>query len=79
MKNTAMTRYEMEQKVREYVTGDSHRLEDYSDIEICCIKDKEDALIAMDKRIKVTPTEELMAFCVAIDTNTVDYMTHGCR
>lgn len=29
-----MTRYEMEQKVKDYITSDDHKLEDYSDIEI---------------------------------------------
>lgn len=74
-----MTRYEMEQKVKEYVTHDIHCLEDYSDIEICCEADKEDALVLMDERVENSTDEELMAFCKAIDTDTVDYMTHGCR
>lgn len=74
-----MTRYEMEKKVKEYVTSDTHNLEDYSDIEICCISDYADAIMLMDKRIKRSTDEELECFCKAIDTDTVDYMTHGCR
>lgn len=74
-----MTRYEMEQKVKEYITVSTHRLEDYSDIEICCEADREDALRLMDERVEYSTCEELKAFCEAIDTHTVDYMTHGCR
>ena len=74
-----MTRYEMEQRVKNYVTEDTHKLEDYSDIEICCIEDYHDALVLIEERIKHSTNEELMAFCNAIDTNTVDYMIHGCR
>lgn len=74
-----MTRYEMEQKVKEYVTSDAHKLEDYSDIEICCADDYNDALTLMDKRVVHSTNEELEDFCNAIDTNTVDYFRHGCR
>ena len=74
-----MTRYEMEQKVKDYVTSDTHKLEDYSDIEICCKADREDALRLMDERVEHSTDAELMAFCEAIDTHTVDYMKHGCR
>lgn len=74
-----MTRYEMEQKVKEYITSDDHRLEDYSDIEICCKRDYGDAYALMDERVEHSTDEELMDFCKAIDTHTVDYMTHGCR
>ena len=74
-----MTRYEMEEKVKDYITVSTHRLEDYSDIEICCEADREDALRLMDERVEHSTDEELMAFCEAIDTHTVDYMTHGCR
>ena len=74
-----MTRYEMEQKVKDYITSDDHRLEDYSDIEICSKRDYGDAYELMDKRVKHSTDEELMAFCNAIDTDTVDYMVHGCR
>lgn len=74
-----MTRYEMEQKVKDYITSDTHKLEDYSDIEICCEADREDALRLMDERVENSTDEELEAFCKAIDTHTVDYMTHGCR
>ena len=74
-----MTRYEAEQKVKEYITSDDHKLEDYSDIEICSSIDYYDALVLMDERIESSTDEELIAFCEAIDTDTVDYMTHGCR
>lgn len=74
-----MTRYEMEQKVKDYITSDNHKLEDYSDIEICDRTDYYDALILMDERVENSTDEELIAFCKAIDTHTVDYMTHGCR
>ena len=69
----------MEHKVKEYVTGDTHRLEDYSNIEICCEADREDALRLMDERVENSTYEELKAFCEAINKGTVDYMTHGCR
>lgn len=74
-----MIRYEMEHKIKSYITSDIHKLEDYSDIEICNSSDKEDALKIMDIRIKNSTFEELELFCKAIDNNTVDYMTHGCR
>ena len=74
-----MKRYEMEQKIKEYVTSDTHKLEDYSDIEICCEDDYCEALELMDKRIRNSSDEELECFCKAIDNDTVDYMTHGCR
>ena len=79
MEDLIMTRYEMELKVKEYVTGDTHKLEDYSDIEICCEADREDALRLMDDRIANTSDAKLKEFCNAIKTNTVDYMIHGCR
>lgn len=74
-----MTRYEMEQKVKDYIRSDDHKLEDYSDIEICCSNDYDDALELMNERIKQLTDAELVAFCNAIDTHTVDYMVHGCR
>lgn len=74
-----MTRFEMEAKVKDYITYDDHRLEDYSDIEICCRDDYYDALELMDERVENSTDEELEDFCKAIDTHTVDYMTHGCR
>lgn len=74
-----MKRFEMEEKVREYVTSSLHKLEDYTDIEICCTRDKKDALVLLDCRIASLSIEELEDFCNAIDTNTVDYMIHGCR
>ena len=74
-----MTRYEMEQKVKDYITSDTHKLEDYSDIEICCEADREDALRLMDERVENSTDTELENFCKAIDTHTVDYMIHGCR
>ena len=74
-----MTRYEMEEKVKDYIASDDHKLEDYSDIEICCSEDCYDALRLMDERVESSTDEELMAFCEAIDTHTVDYMIHGCR
>lgn len=74
-----ITRRDMEQKVREYITSDTHKLEDYSDIEICCEADREDALRIMDFRIANSSIEQLENFCKAIDTHTVDYMIHGCR
>ena len=74
-----MTRYEMEQKVKDYILSDDHNLEDYSDIEICCIGDYDDAYEEMETRIKYSTDEELEDFCNAIDTDTVDYFKHGCR
>lgn len=74
-----MTRYEMEQNVKEYITSDTHKLEDYSDIEICCDADYNDAYEKMETRIKCSTDEELEDFCNAIDTDTVDYFKHGCR
>ena len=74
-----MTRYEMEQKVKNYVISDDHKLEDYSDIEICSVEDKEDALKVMNERIKSSSGDELKAFCDAIESDTVDYIMHGCR
>ena len=74
-----MTRYEMEQKVKNYITSDDHKLEDYSDIEICDRTDYYDALILMDERIGHSTDEKLKCFCKAIDNGTVDYFTHGCR
>ena len=74
-----MTRYEMEQKVKDYITVSTHRLEDYSDIEICCEADREDALRIMNFRVANSSIEQLENFCKAIDTDTVDYMVHGCR
>ena len=74
-----MTRYEMEQKVKDYITSDNHKLEDYSDIEICCRDDYYDALRLMDERVEHSTDEELMAFCEALDAYAVDYMIHGCR
>lgn len=74
-----MTRFEMILKVRDYITSDTHKLEDYSDIEICCEADRKDALELMDKRIDNSNDIELENFCNAIDTNTVDYFIHGCR
>lgn len=74
-----ITRREMERKVKEYITSDTHKLEDYSDIEICCDADREDALRIMNFRIANSTIEELENFCKAIDTDTVDYMIHGCR
>jgi hypothetical protein len=74
-----MTRCEMEQKVKDYITSDDHKLEDYSDIEICSRTDYYDALILMDEKVKNSTDEELESFCNAIDTDTVDYFTHGCR
>ena len=79
MEEFIMTRYEMEQKVKDYITEDAHKLEDYSDIEICCEADREDALRLMDERVEHSTDEALIAFCEAIDTNTVEYMIHGCR
>lgn len=74
-----MTRFEMILKVRDYITSDTHKLEDYSDIEICCEADRKDALELMDRRIDNSSDTELENFCNAIDTNTVNYITHGCR
>lgn len=74
-----MTRYEMEQKVRNYITSDIHKLEDYSDVEICCEADREDALRLIDERIEHLTDLDLKVFCNAIDTNTVNYTIHGCR
>ena len=73
-----MTEYEMKKKVKEYIMDDMHRLEDFSDMEICC-KDYYDAeRIAHDKIAKLN-YKELESFCIAIDTNTVNYIMHGCR
>ena len=74
-----MLRFEMEHKVKEYITESTHRLEDYSDIEICCEADREDALRTMDALIELSTDKELEKFCKAIDEGTVDYMTYGCR
>lgn len=73
-------RAEMMAKVRKYITADTHRLEDFSDIfEICCEKDKQNACMLMDGRLCLLSDEELAAFCKAIDTGTVSYELHGCR
>lgn len=72
-------RAEMMAKVRKYITADTHRLEDFSDTEICCEKDKQDAYMLMDGRLCLLSDEELAAFCKAIDTGTVSYELHGCR
>ncbi len=72
-------RYDLEQEVREYVMSDIHKLEDYSDIEICCVKDYEEALKVMDEKISSTNIADLESFSEAINRGTVDYMTHGCR
>lgn len=77
--DSCFTRIKMERKVREYVTSDTHKIEDYSDIEICCKIDEEDALRIVDNRIQIATYKELEDFCKAIDTGTVDYMIHGCR
>ena len=69
----------MEQKVKNYITSDDHRLEDYSDIEICCREDYHDALVLMDERVEHLTDLDLKSFCNAIDTNTVSYTIHGCR
>ena len=69
----------MEQKVRAYIMSDIHKLEDYSDIEICCMTDNEDAVKLMDERIENSSIRDLKSFCRAIDKGTVNYMTHGCR
>lgn len=74
-----MTRCEMEQKTKDYIMSDIHKLEDYSDIEICCEADRKYAIKLMDERIKNSTDIELENFCKAIDTDTVNYMTHGCR
>lgn len=74
-----ITRRDMEQKVKKYITSDTHRLEDYSDIEICCDTDRDDALRIMDFRIANSSIEQLENFHNAIDTDTVDYFKHGCR
>lgn len=73
-------RAEMMAKVRKYITADTHRLEDFSDIfEICCEKDKQNACMLMDGRLCLLSDEELAAFCKAIDAGTVSYEVHGCR
>lgn len=46
-----MTRFEMILKARDYITSDTHKLEDYSDIEICCEADRKEALELMDKKL----------------------------
>lgn len=74
-----MTRYEMERKVKDYITSDTHKLEDYSDIEICCEADREEALRLMDEKVEHLTDLDLKSFCNAIDTNTVSYMIYGCR
>ena len=62
-----MTRYEMESKIREYVTITTQKLEVFTDIEICSSKDKEDAHEVMDNRLKSMTDVELENMCNRID------------
>lgn len=74
-----MTRFDMEHKVKDYITASTQRLEDYSDIEICCEADRQNALETMCLLIQLSTDKELARFCKAIDEGTVNYMTYGCR
>ena len=72
-------RDEATQKVRAYIIADDHRLEDYSDVEICSDLDFEIALSQMESKLEEATNETLVEFAQAIDSNTVSYEKHGCR
>lgn len=72
-------RDEATQKVRAYIIADDHRLEDYSDVEICSDLDFEIALSQMESKLEEATNETLVEFAQAIDSNAVSYEKHGCR
>lgn len=74
-----MTRFEMEKKVMNYVLSDQHKIEDFSDIEICCEQDIYDAMLGVALRLSESSDETLMELCNAIDNDAVDYAKHGVR
>lgn len=74
-----MTRDQMIEKIREYVLSDLHKIEDYSDIKIYSSICYIEAMDVIEKRLDALEPEELEAFCRAIDSDTVNYETHGCR
>jgi hypothetical protein len=74
-----MTRFEMKKKVMNYVLSDQHKIEDYSDIEICCEEDIDNALLQVELKLTTSSDEELKELCDAIDSDTVDYLKHGVR
>jgi hypothetical protein len=46
-----MTRFEMQEKALKYILSDQHKIEDYSDIEICCEEDINNALLQVGLKL----------------------------
>lgn len=74
-----MMRDQMIEKIREYIVSDLNKIEDYSDIKVCSNSCYIEAMDVIEKRLDALEPEELEAFCSAIDDDTVNYETHGCR
>lgn len=74
-----MTRFEMQEKALKYILSDQHKIEDYSDIEICCEEDINNALLQVGLKLTTSSDEELKELCDAIDSDAVDYLKHGVR
>lgn len=74
-----MKRWELEKRIREYILSDIHRLEDYSDIEICCEADRDKAYAQMLIKLRASDMGTLQEFVNAILEDRVTYRKHGCR
>lgn len=57
---------EAEDVVAFFISDDSHRIEKFSDIEICCDEDYHDACKIVDEKLSVYTDKEMIAFCKAI-------------
>lgn len=72
-------RNEATKKIHTYILADDHRLEDYSDVELCSNLDYEIAISQMNAKLEEAANETLVEFAKAIDDGTVSYEKHGCR
>jgi hypothetical protein len=73
-----MTRQQMENIIREYISSRISRLEEYSNIEICSIAEQKDAIRIMNARINALSDSFLEKFCLAIHNGCVTYELYGC-
>ena len=78
-KGDALDYYDLEptederlEKVREFLTSDTHILENFTDIEICCEKDLDDAHKELERLLSETDLDELEKYCNEYYENTAE-------
>ena len=74
-----MKRWELTKICRDYIFEDLHRVEGYSDIEVCCEADKVEAYETVKQKLEEADMQTLRNFAGAIINNSVSYKKHGCR